>query len=401
MSYCPICKSNKVTPLINLRCGNLDGSTLYKSAKIVSCKICGHVYNEISPKEIAGLNNYYNEEYTPVNISSPNKTGDMPGSSSIFSLQRYDNLFKLISSCVNKDSKILDGGCATGGFLYYLSKKGLSKLYGFDMSKKYIDQARKNRIGNVKVGDIESIPFNDHSMDLLVVDQVLEHVTEPIKAFKEAKRVLTSGGFFCISVPDAARYNKKYFFDFYWFLLREHLQHFDLKHLELLAAQEGFELVAYSRSETPMMSEKMLLPALSVAFRISGKNKINISKKHFRLREQVKNYIAKNLKNLSKKKKIINKLIKSKKLVYAWGMGREFMYLYESADLKKCKIAGLIDANPYKQEKYSVGGNKIQDKSILKKASPDSVLVISAVAHTASIKNELKKIGYSGQIVSF
>ena len=53
--------------------------------------------------------------------------------------------------------------------------------------------------------------------------------------FREAKRVLADDGYLCIGIPDASRYDKMYFFDFFWFLIREHIQHFDIEHLKLLA----------------------------------------------------------------------------------------------------------------------------------------------------------------------
>ena len=118
-----------------------------------------------------------------------------------------------------------------------------------------------------------AIPLDDNAIDLIVMDQVLEHVVDLRKAFKEASRVLDRDGVLCISVPDASRYNEKYLFDFYWFLLREHVQHFDIEHLKLLAIQEGFELVTHSQYETKLVSDKMILPVLTVVFRLTGKKR--------------------------------------------------------------------------------------------------------------------------------
>ncbi|MBI4114626.1 MAG: hypothetical protein HY445_02165, partial [Candidatus Niyogibacteria bacterium] len=73
----------------------------------------------------------------------------------------------------------------------------------------------------------------------------------------------------------------------------------------------------------------------------------------------------------------------------------------ELAGLKKCNIAGLIDVSLNKQKYYSVHGRKIQDVSILKKAPPDSMMVISAVAHIKPIKDMLSRIGYQGDIITF
>lgn len=111
-------------------------------------------------------------------------------------------------------------------------------------------------------------------------------------------------------------------------------------------------------------------------------------------------YVTAEYKKLNQKRKIINDLVRLQKPVYAWGIGREFLYLYESAGLKNCLLAGLIDMNQYKQKKFSVGGRKIQDQRILKKAKPNSTLIISAMAHVKPIKESLPALGYRGQIAN-
>lgn len=397
---CPICGSENVSNLLELNCGNLDNSTLYQFARINACEKCGHVFNNLSYEEIGGLMKYYNEEYAPTNIGSTDKTGDRPGSKNKNTMGRYDQLYNLLSNYLQSETKVLDIGCAMGGFLDYLSAKGIKNLSGIDPIKKYVDYAKEKGKYAIEYGSVEKIPFADKSFDILVMDQVLEHLVEPKKAFSEAKRVLNQNGLLCLGIPDAARYDSFYFFDFFWFIMREHIQHFDIEHLKLIAEQEGFELVTFSNSEIPMMSEKMILPNLNVIFRLTEKkSEFNITQNCFDLKKETEKYIANDLRRLDKKTKIISDLIKAKIPLYIWGIGREFLYLYESAGLKECNIADLIDANPYKQATFQVGGKKIRDKSVLSDASSDSVIIITAIAHIAPIKNALKEINFKGKIL--
>lgn len=398
---CPICNSNKAINMLDLNCGNFDDSALYQTVKVNSCEWCGHVYNRLLPDEIVGLMKYYDEEYAPVNIGSTDKTGDRPGSNNPNTLGRYDQLYDMMLKYINNNVRVLDIGCAMGGFLDYLHAKGIKNLSGIDSTPKYVNYAKQKNNYAIKLGSAESIPFEDNSFDLLVMDQVLEHLVEPRRAFQEAKRVLVEGGLFCIGVPDASRYDKTYFFDFYWFLMREHIQHFDSEHIKLLAESEGFALVGFSKSETPMMSEKMILPNLNVTFRLTGKrSEIKVTKKCFSLTKEIETYVANELERLNKKKAVIHRLVKSQRPVYAWGIGREFLYLYESAGLKQCAVVGLIDANPYKQNNCMLDGKKIMDRAILSKVTPDSVLIITAIAHAAKIENTLECIGYSGEVLA-
>lgn len=377
----------------------MDDSILYAQAKIIVCQKCGHIYNNLSPKEIRDLKNYYDQESAPTNLGSPDKTGDKTGNTGPLTMQRYNKLYDCLIPYIKNGMKILDCGCATGGFMDYLYEKGFKNLSGFEISETYKNQSKRWK-DKIKITDMDQIiPFVDSSMDFLIADQVVEHLYKPRQSFKEARRVLKEGGYFCVSMPDASQYQKNYFFDFYWFILREHIGHFDIEHLKLLAAMEGFELVNFSRYQTPMMTEKMILPVLTAIFRRSEKTEMKVTKRHFELKKYISKYIKKDTKRLEHKKEVVRKLAKTHTPVYAWGIGREFMYIYEAVGLKKCKIAGLIDQNRYKQEKVSIDGIKIEDKSVLMKASKNSKIVISAIAHTKPIKEELKKMGYLGSIL--
>ncbi|MHA1410903.1 MAG: hypothetical protein ACTSQY_11450, partial [Candidatus Odinarchaeia archaeon] len=135
---CPICNSNRAVNLLNLDCGNLDNSALYQSVKIDACMECGHIYNRLPLDKIDGLVKYYNEEYAPLNLSSTDKLGDRPGSNNPFTFKRHSQLYSLISPHIHRDSKILDVGCAMGGFLDYLHEQGFNKLYGIDIVENYV-----------------------------------------------------------------------------------------------------------------------------------------------------------------------------------------------------------------------------------------------------------------------
>jgi SAM-dependent methyltransferase len=382
---CPICNSDKTATMLNLECCTLDSSPLYPIVKIKGCNKCGHVYNLLTPTELEGLTRYYNDEYAPLNPSATDKTR--------FRKKRYTDLYRLIASVEPSIAlNVLDVGCATGGFLEYLHKQGFKHLYGIEIIEDYVKLHC-----NVEQGSAESIPFEDNTIDLLVLDQVLEHLVDPVKAFREAKRVLVDDGLLCIGVPDAARYNETYFFDFYWFLLREHIHHFDIEHLKLLA--EGFELVAMSKIETPLMSDKMVMPNLNAVFRLTDKPRRSVSDEKFKLKEGIERYIANESHRRDKKIAIIDSLAKSQKPVYIWGIGREFHYLYESAGLKKCNIVGLIDTNPYKQRTFTVDNIKIEGQSILEEATLDSSLIITAIAHTNEIEVASFEMGFQGHIV--
>ena len=396
---CPCCQFEGSEELLKLNCGNIDGSTLYPTLRLKACLHCGHIFNDLSPEEISGLEKYYNIEYAPANLSSVVTEGDRPGSGDVLTTDRYNNLFQILSSHFSANDNILDVGCALGGFLNYLRLKGFSALFGVDSTPTYVRHAQDRDFFTIEYGNAENLPFSANLFDAVIIEQVLEHLVNPAKAFREASRVLKEGGLFCIGVPDASRYAEYNFFDFYWVLLREHIQHFDTENLNRLAKQEGFELVEFVQNDHAIMSSKMVMPNLCSLFRKNGASVKDVSKAPtMTLQGKLKNYVKQELLRLEEKQRILDTLAEDGRPVYVWGIGREFLYLYEAAGLKKCNIVGLIDMNPCRHN-GSIDGINIGPPDQLYKADPAASVIITALAHVDSIKTFLKLHGFSGEVL--
>lgn len=86
------------------------------------------------------------------------------------------------------------------------------------------------------VGDVQSLPFADASVDAVICIAVLEHVEEPQKAMKEIYRVLKPGGYCYVYVPFLYYFHPMsgYYKDFYRFT-SEGLEYMmrDFKELEI------------------------------------------------------------------------------------------------------------------------------------------------------------------------
>jgi SAM-dependent methyltransferase len=398
---CPICNGLSTEMLLSLDCGNLDGSKLYPTVRLIACTSCGHVYNDLLPDEISGLDEYYNNEYAPANLNSIVKEGDLPGSTSKYTHDRYDQLYQMLSPHMQSGDSVLDVGCAVGGFLDFLKEKRFTNLYGVDMTEAYVERARRKKY-NIQIGSAESLPFGNNLFDALVIEQVLEHIVNPVVAFREAGRVLKQGGVLCIGVPNAARYSDLYYFDFYWLLMREHIQHFDIHSLTHLAVVEGFELLGHQQTSHPIMGDKMVMPNLSAMFRYKGPGFIGnkIARPKILLSEKLNDYVGNELSRLSEKKDRIDRLANSQRPVYAWGIGREFLYLYEAAGLKNCNLAEIIDMNPFKQRTAMVSGRKVSTPDALVEAGTNAVLLITAIAHESAIRKCAIEQLYQGEFFS-
>jgi len=79
------------------------------------------------------------------------------------------------------------------------------KVIGLDFTQEMIDKANANKTKtgytNVefKIGEIESMPFENDFADVVISNCVLNLVPDKRKAFKEIHRILKSGAHFCVS----------------------------------------------------------------------------------------------------------------------------------------------------------------------------------------------------------
>lgn len=93
-------------------------------------------------------------------------------------------------------AKVLDLGCGSGIFTRLLSERGY-KAEGLDISPKLIELARQNYpTVPFLEGDVEALPYDDESVDGLLLSGLVHHLPDPRRCASEAFRVLRKGGRF-------------------------------------------------------------------------------------------------------------------------------------------------------------------------------------------------------------
>jgi SAM-dependent methyltransferase len=126
----------------------------------------------------------------------------------------------LALATVSPGEVVLDLGSG-GGFDVFLAAARVGptgRVIGVDLTPEMIEKARSNAAAagytNVefRLGDIESLPAEDNSVDLVISNCVLNLVPDKPKAFREIVRVLKPGGGVAISdivldgpLPDSRR----------------------------------------------------------------------------------------------------------------------------------------------------------------------------------------------------
>jgi len=105
------------------------------------------------------------------------------------------------------DAEVLDIGCGSGTITTGLARRA-GRVVGLDMSAEVVDAARAHaddcRLSNAsfEVGSVYDLPWDDNSFDVVYAHQVLQHLSDPVRALKEAQRVLRPGGIVAVRDSD-------------------------------------------------------------------------------------------------------------------------------------------------------------------------------------------------------
>ncbi len=106
--------------------------------------------------------------------------------------------------------RVLDFGCGPGTISVDLAEhlQPAGSVVGIDGSEAVIDQARAHaadrKTSNIEfeVKSIYESGFESESFDAAYAHQVLQHLSEPVDALKEARRILRPGGFCAVREVD-------------------------------------------------------------------------------------------------------------------------------------------------------------------------------------------------------
>lgn len=109
-----------------------------------------------------------------------------------------DELFRMMGDLSGK--KILDLGSGTGRSVTRLKVAGASDITALDISEEMLEILKKEHSDvDAHVGDMEELPFEDDSFDMITALFAIVHLGNLEIMFDEVYRVLKPGGFFIVS----------------------------------------------------------------------------------------------------------------------------------------------------------------------------------------------------------
>jgi len=96
-------------------------------------------------------------------------------------------------------ARVLDAGCGSGRTLVELVDYG--EVHGIELNSDAAAVAQGRGLGEVLIGRLEELPWEDETFDLITCLDVIEHTPDDRVTLAELRRVCRPGGWTLVTVP--------------------------------------------------------------------------------------------------------------------------------------------------------------------------------------------------------
>jgi SAM-dependent methyltransferase len=204
---------------------------------IAKCTCCGHksLNSSFNSNEITCLySDYYPRSSNKLGEYKPHQ--EISGIDSWLRGDRF-HAFRWVPNNV----RVLDIGCGFGETLGYHQARGCD-AYGVEADTNISRVAEKFGY-NVHVGLFDPDIYETNYFDYITMDQVIEHISNPIEMLSNVAKVMKPGGTLILSTPNANGWGSKIFGGRWinWHV-PYHLQFFTKNSIGIMANKSGFIL---------------------------------------------------------------------------------------------------------------------------------------------------------------
>jgi SAM-dependent methyltransferase len=167
----------------------------------------------------------------------------------------FSQRLKKIKDRMGNKGKLLDVGCALGDCLLEAKKLGWKDILGVDPSTYAITQARKRGIKSIK-GTLDNAKLKNNSQDVILYQDVIEHLGQPLIELKNVYRILKPQGLFFLVTPDIGSSLAKLLkSNWYHYKPGEHIAYFSEKTIAKLLKKVGFKAITVQPAKHIMSVE--------------------------------------------------------------------------------------------------------------------------------------------------
>jgi SAM-dependent methyltransferase len=345
---CPACEGERHTLLFKQRFDAMSGGSLLEGYDVVSCRDCGFCFASRIPEQ-EKFDWYYQE-------MSKYENAPQGGRQSAYDAQRLTTIAEQVAEwCPNRQARVLEIGCGTGGLLAILKQLGYQNVCGMDPSTACAGLAKALYDIVVTPGTLSALSPGLGQFDLVILAGVLEHVRDLDTGVAALTGLLTTNGRLFIGVPDASRYTHGEDAPYQEFSV-EHINFFGPGSLSNLMAKHGFVNTG-CRQELVEFSHRTVTPAFNALF--EKRQVVDKVEPDLVTPRELAAYVEQCSLSHESICVTIDRLVLSDRPFVVWGTGAHTLRLLAVSRLSAGKIVAFVDSNPRYQ------GKRLHDAPII------------------------------------
>lgn len=114
-------------------------------------------------------------------------------------VKRHKLMAAQLAKKIPADGRVLEIAPGPGYFCIELARLGHYRITGLDISKSFVEMARRNAAGagiqaEFRQGDAANMPFENQAFDFMFCQAAFKNFARPVQAISEMHRVLRPGG---------------------------------------------------------------------------------------------------------------------------------------------------------------------------------------------------------------
>jgi len=166
--------------------------------------------------------NYGEKYYAETGLSGFNKE------------DRMDHRGILEYGQIRKSDVVLEIGSGLGTLLERIPAE---KKFGLESNNYAVKECQKKKLNVKKDSGVSKLPYEDNSFDVVIMNEVIEHIENPKKAVLEIRRILKKTGRYIITTPNRTFLVKN--------LAESHCSEMSYRQLEQLVLGAGMKITLH------------------------------------------------------------------------------------------------------------------------------------------------------------
>jgi SAM-dependent methyltransferase len=361
---CPVCTSEGPRALVHRQ--RFQEGPLGEGYDVVVCAACGAGFADGIPTQ-SELDRYYEErsKYTYAHAA---------GAESPYDFKRFELIADQFEAHLpDKTARILDIGCATGGLLAVLRRRGYTNVLGSDPSATCAEAARRLYGIEVKTATLAQHAAWTERFDAVLLVGVLEHVREVRAAVQIVAGLLAPGGKFYCAQPDVEAFAECHNAPYQQFST-EHVNFFSRVSLGALLASAGLTARQVWRWQVEWR-EGMTDSVVSGIFGQSAGTIVH--GRDYITQAALQRYVEHSAAQEAGVLRVIEDLVRSQEPILIWGAGSFTRHLLASTPLGQANITAFVDSSLSPQAAMLLGRSVLSPSALVRR--PETIVICSLV----------------------